>query len=181
MVNPDIFDELMANEAFRKTGLSAEFNHSRAVHPLRFGSVDLSWLVRFPLRIMHEVSVFFLLAFMTLLISDARRKRIFRREQGAARLSTRWRLPLLGLAMYLASLSVVAAVHTFDIERYSQACAMLALYFHICTLSMTRARYRAVRRLLRYRKTNGGQVNQGRHSGATRKLRVPSGRGRTGG
>ena len=152
MVNPDIFDELVASEAFRKTGLRAEFNHARAYHPLRVGSVDLSWIVRFPLRIMHEVSVLFLLAFMVLLIADARRRRLFSRKQGAGGLTAKWRLPLLGLAMYLASLSVVAAVHTFDIARYSQACSMLALYFHICTLSIVWARYRSIRRLLRYGK-----------------------------
>ena len=152
MVNPDVFRSFVASEDYRRSGLSGSFNHAKAIHPLSIGSLDFSWIVRFPLRILHELAVWLLLGFVMLLIVDVKRRRLFQRKQAGFRLNKRWQLPLLAFAIYTASLSVVAAVHTFDIPRYSQACSMLALYFHICTLDMIGAKCRAIRRLVRYRR-----------------------------
>ena len=75
-----------------------------------------------------------LVIFGIMLVIDMRF--IFSSKADMPELLRQWTFPVLAFLIYMASLSVVAAAHTFDVSRYRYICSVPALYFQICVFNL---------------------------------------------
>lgn len=127
-----VFDEMSVRDDFLKLGIKAIYYDQALSHPLTNKYVDISSLGRYLLDKLDDNSrglfVFILIIFIAdLSISYKKGSKIFAVIKS-------WDVVIISIGLYLASLSVVAASHTFDVQRYSQFSSMLAIFYQIYSL-----------------------------------------------
>ena len=129
-----LFAELVGLDSYKKSDLQASYTQRDFSHPLKAGAIDFSFPGRLILNILHLSAALLFVLFVIMLAVDT--WFMFSNKADMADLLKQWTFPALAFLIYMASLSVVAAAHTFDIGRYRHICSVPALYFQLCVFNL---------------------------------------------
>lgn len=126
------FDAMLLREDYQSAELTQTFYDEPIYHPLSGSYFNFSSVGRYVLDKLDDnalrIFLLTLLAFVLDLILS--RKRL----GGCVPVFSIWGGVIISTGLYFSSLSVVAASHTFDVQRYSQFSSMLAMFYQCFAL-----------------------------------------------